>query len=80
MKLDKKVNEDTPILFEEDEIVTQEQGEKIGWFSAMCMVVGLMIGSGIFSTPAKVLLNVQSTGMAVLLWLVGGIVTLCGTL
>ncbi len=66
-------------LISDDEI--QEVSDtSIGWFSAMCMVVGLMIGSGIFTTPAMVLANVGSTGLAVLLWLIGGIVSLCGAL
>ncbi len=75
-KADKSLTEN---LISDDEI---EDGSdtSIGWFSAMCMVVGLMIGSGIFTTPAMVLANVGSTGLAVLLWLIGGIVSLCGAL
>lgn len=64
-------------IITDDEI---EDDDKIGWFSAMCMVIGLMIGSGIFSTPSSVLKNVKSTGLALVLWLIGGIVSLCGTL
>ena len=44
------------------------------------MVIGLMIGSGIFSTPAKILKLSGSVGMSLILWLVGGLLTLCGTL
>jgi hypothetical protein len=73
---------ETAVLLTDLEIEDHALGEdhKIGWFSAMCMVVGLMIGSGIFSTPSSVLLSVQSTGMALLLWLIGGVVALFGTL
>ena len=79
---EKKSDPTTTALLSDIEIEDHAlQGEhKIGWFSAMCMVVGLMIGSGIFSTPSSVLLSVQSTGMALLLWLIGGIVALFGTL
>ena len=66
-----------PDIITDDEI---EDDDKIGWFSAMCMVIGLMIGSGIFSTPSAVLKNVKSTGLALILWLIGGVVSLCGTL
>ncbi len=52
----------------------------MGWFSGMCMVVGLMIGSGIFSTPGKILNDVGSPGMALVIWVAGGLVTLGGTL
>jgi hypothetical protein len=71
-----KIKNDSNIITDEE----MNDDHKIGWFSAMCMVIGLMIGSGIFSTPSNVLKNVKSTGLALVLWLIGGIVSLCGTL
>ncbi|RKO97981.1 hypothetical protein CXG81DRAFT_10307 [Caulochytrium protostelioides] len=38
-----------------------------------------MIGSGIFSTPGKVLRDVGAPGTAMLLWALGGLVSLVGT-
>lgn len=44
------------------------------------MVIGMMIGSGIFSTPGSVLKEVGSPGVAMILWVLGGLVSLAGTL
>ena len=52
---------------------------KMSMFSGMCMVVGLMIGSGIFSTPSKILGYCGSPGMALIIWSLGGLVTFAGT-
>jgi amino acid transporter len=63
-----------------DEEIVLENKHQMGWFSGMCMVIGLMVGSGIFSTPSEILKNVEAPGLAILFWLIGGIVTFCGTL
>ncbi|RUS23971.1 hypothetical protein BC938DRAFT_474324 [Jimgerdemannia flammicorona] len=52
----------------------------IGVFSGSALIVGLMIGSGIFSTPGTILAKVGSPGMAMVLWTLGGIVTYAGTI
>src|SRR5215470_13192385 len=52
----------------------------MGLFSGMAMVVGLMIGSGIFSTPGIILTSVGSPGLSLLVWVIGGAVTYCGAL
>ena len=44
------------------------------------MVLNRTIGSGIFAVPPKVLAGTGSVGGALLLWAVGGIIVLCGTL
>jgi amino acid transporter len=51
----------------------------MGVFSGTAMVAGLMIGSGIFSTPGSIWELAGSPGMAMVLWIVGGIITYCGT-
>ncbi|CEO99839.1 Amino acid permease/ SLC12A domain-containing protein [Plasmodiophora brassicae] len=51
----------------------------LGTFSGMCLVMGLMIGSGIFSTPGKVVALVGSPTTAISLWVAGGLLTFCGT-
>ncbi|RKP40117.1 amino acid/polyamine transporter I, partial [Dimargaris cristalligena] len=52
----------------------------MGVLSGTALVCGLMIGSGIFSTPANVLTLTGSAGAALLVWALGAIITLCGAL
>ena len=47
---------------------------------AVGMIVGIVIGAGIFRTPSLVAANVSSDGTALLLWLAGGVVSLIGAL
>ncbi|HKY27277.1 MAG TPA: amino acid permease [Pyrinomonadaceae bacterium] len=47
---------------------------------AVGMIVGIVIGAGIFRTPSLVAANVTSDGSALLLWLAGGVVSLIGAL
>ncbi|TPX34694.1 hypothetical protein SmJEL517_g02785 [Synchytrium microbalum] len=51
----------------------------ISVWSGTGLVIGLMIGSGIFATPGKVIRSVGSIGVALMLWVLGGIFTFCGT-
>jgi len=52
----------------------------IGPFTALCVVVGSVIGSGIFLVPADVAQKVPSMGGIVMLWVVGGLFSLAGAL
>ncbi|MDD5541703.1 MAG: amino acid permease [Acidobacteriia bacterium] len=52
----------------------------LGPFSATCMVVGSMIGSGIFIVSADMASQVKSPGMLLLAWLVTGFVTIIAAL
>lgn len=47
---------------------------------AVGMIVGIVIGAGIFRTPSLVAANVTSEANALLLWLVGGAISLVGAL
>src|SRR6476646_4652825 len=53
---------------------------KLGFVSAMAMVVGGVIGSGIFVKPALMASQLGSPVYLLLTWLVAGLVTLCGAL
>ena len=44
------------------------------------LTVGMVVGVGIFKLPSLVAGNVSSPGMFLLLWVAGGIVSLCGAL
>ncbi len=47
---------------------------------AVALIVGIVIGAGIFETPALVAANVGSAGAALLVWLLGGGMSLVGAL
>jgi APA family basic amino acid/polyamine antiporter len=53
---------------------------RLGVFSGTMMVVGGIIGSGIFLNPAIVADRVGSAGLTLLVWVAGGIVALLGAL
>jgi amino acid transporter len=52
----------------------------LGPIEALCVVVGCVIGSGIFIVPAEVARNVPALGPIVLVWVVGGIFSAAGAL
>lgn len=47
---------------------------------AVALIVGIVIGAGIFRTPSLVAANVDSGGMMLSVWLLGGIISLIGAL
>jgi APA family basic amino acid/polyamine antiporter len=47
---------------------------------ASTIVIGSMIGSGIFIAPSLMAGYLQTPGLIVLLWIVGGLLTVCGAL
>src|SRR2546426_5780892 len=53
---------------------------RLGLWSAVAVVVGSTIGSGIFRTPASIAQRVDDVPLFLLSWVLGGAVTLCGAL
>ncbi len=53
---------------------------KLGLFTATMILMGNMIGSGIFKKSAPMAAEVQSPGLLMACWLIAGIVTLLGAL
>jgi len=53
---------------------------RLGLWSAVAVLVGSTIGSGIFRTPAGVAQRIDDVPLFLLAWIVGGIVVLCGAL
>jgi hypothetical protein len=49
---------------------------KLGIFSTCMIIVNRMIGTGIFSTPSSILQATNSTGAALLFWVLGGVMSL----
>ncbi|HEY3012835.1 MAG TPA: amino acid permease, partial [Gemmatimonadales bacterium] len=52
----------------------------LGLFSGTMMVVGGIIGSGIFLNPAIVAQRVRSVGLTLTVWVLGGVVALIGAM
>ncbi|XP_026871147.2 b(0,+)-type amino acid transporter 1 isoform X1 [Electrophorus electricus] len=53
---------------------------EIGLLSAVSLVAGTMIGSGIFMSPQFVLSNIGSPGASLIIWFICGLVTMCAAL
>src|ERR1700748_781836 len=51
-----------------------------GIWAALAIVVGTVIGSGIFRVPQSMIDNVGSVPLVFLVWVVGGALSLCGAL
>lgn len=52
----------------------------LGLGDAIGIIVGIIIGAGIFKTPALVAANVDSTAILVFAWIAGGLISLLGAL
>ena len=53
---------------------------RLGLWSSVALVIGITIGSGIFRSPAGIARLVPSPLLMLGLWVVGGVITLCGAL
>jgi APA family basic amino acid/polyamine antiporter len=52
----------------------------LGLWSAVSLVVGITIGSGIFRTPAGIARLLPNPKVMLAVWVLGGLITLCGAL
>ncbi|EIE75810.1 hypothetical protein G6F46_000332 [Rhizopus delemar] len=52
----------------------------MGLLSSCNMIVGLIIGSGIFASPGPVTLKVGTVGASLLVWTIGGLLSMIGAL
>lgn len=55
-----------------------ERNKSLTYLNGLSLVVGLIIGSGIFSSPASVNSNAGSPGAALIVWVVSGILAWTG--
>jgi amino acid transporter len=53
---------------------------RLGLLSAVAVLVGSTIGTGIFRSPAGIATRVPDEGLYLLLWVLGGFFSLCGAL
>src|SRR5437763_1558305 len=59
---------------------TAELPRQLGLWSAIAVVIGITIGSGIFRTPASVTNRLPGPLPLFGVWIAGGVVALCGAL
>ena len=52
----------------------------LGAWAAAAIVVGTMIGTGIFLVPSSMAVNARSVGLVFLAWILGGLLSLAGAL
>lgn len=50
----------------------------LGTLDAFAIIIAIVIGSGIFTSPGSVDTNVPSPGLALVIWLVGGMLAWTG--
>ncbi|KAF8549796.1 amino acid transporter [Imleria badia] len=88
--LDHKIGEEQPsqegtlavdigpggLSFEED--TAGGLGRHLGITSCTLIIVGCIIGTGIFSTPSSILSGVGSIGASLMLWVLGFVLSFCG--
>lgn len=54
--------------------------QELRLFDGVALIVGCMVGGGIFVTPKAVLQSVGSVGMALVVWVVSGIFSFLGAI
>lgn len=59
---------------------TPHLDRRLGFWTSIGIVVGITIGSGIFRTPASIAARVPDPPLMLLVWIIGGLVVLCGAL
>ncbi len=52
----------------------------LAFTDAIAMIVGIVIGAGIFQTPSLVAANVSNGQWLILMWVLGGLMSLIGAL
>jgi len=55
-------------------------GRQLGFFDAVCMMVGIVIGVGIYESPPRVAANVSDPTALLLAWALGGVLAFIGAL
>jgi amino acid permease len=68
----------TPVSL--DQAPSEGLPRRLGFWATTAIVVGTIIGSGIFRVPATVASEVGSPTAIALVWVLGGVISLCGAL
>ncbi|KAH7361874.1 high-affinity methionine permease [Plectosphaerella cucumerina] len=72
---DEKISEGS---VQNQEVYAYDESRKIGVTGAVFLILNKMIGTGVFSTPSGVFAMTGSVGISLMLWVIGGLLTLCG--
>ncbi|CAO1618858.1 unnamed protein product [Parajaminaea phylloscopi] len=67
------INTDQKSLVDEN-----PQGRQLGTFSAVCLIVNRIVGTGVFATTSTILVQGGSVGMTLIYFLIGGIIAALG--
>lgn len=54
--------------------------KELGLLDGVAIIVGVIVGSGIFISPKGVLENSGSTGQALIVWVLSGVLSMVGAL
>ncbi|PIL24073.1 transporter [Ganoderma sinense ZZ0214-1] len=65
-------------LSEPEDVHLESNEKRLGLVNGIALIVGLQIGSGIFSSPGVVVANTQSVGASLLVWFAAGILAWTG--
>ncbi|SKA73326.1 serine/threonine exchange transporter, LAT family [Clostridium sp. USBA 49] len=63
-----------------DDIINKELKKEIGLSEAITVVIGVVIGSGIFFKASSVFKSAGSPALGILAWIVGGLITMASAL
>ncbi|XP_071626794.1 Y+L amino acid transporter 2 isoform X1 [Temnothorax longispinosus] len=83
---DKVAPAEKPVLRPDDAAKTKSDGEgvklkkELGLWNGVAIIVGIIVGAGIFVSPKGVLRNSGSVGQALIVWIFSGILSLIGAL
>ncbi|XP_050399174.1 b(0,+)-type amino acid transporter 1 isoform X3 [Patella vulgata] len=65
------------VVIQEEEVTLKK---RVGLVSGVALIVGTMIGSGIFISPKGVLQGTGSVGLSMIVWAGCGLISICGAL
>ncbi|KAJ9657361.1 hypothetical protein H2198_004372 [Neophaeococcomyces mojaviensis] len=68
----------TPSLERANTLENLEKNKTLTYLNGLSLVIGLIIGSGIFSSPSQVNLHVGSPGAALIVWTISGLLAWTG--
>ncbi|KAI5116553.1 hypothetical protein M0805_007561 [Coniferiporia weirii] len=77
-KLSVNLTPDIGVPLVEGEEVNNKMGRHLGVFSCTLLIVGRVIGTGIFSTPSSILASAGSVGASLVLWVLVSALSYCG--